>query len=132
MKNLANCTPREFLTQTVKIRHAVEKWLKVTDVMAIRKRMPNLPEDMPKEERAKAISEQARANVGAMIDALADEHPDETVELLALLCFVEPDDVNNHKMSEYLGAIADMLGDEDVWSFFTSFQRLGQRVGLME
>jgi hypothetical protein len=45
MKNLANCTPREFLKQTSKIKGSVEKWLKVTDVMNIRKRMPKaLPE----------------------------------------------------------------------------------------
>ena len=38
MKNLANCTPTEFLKQTSKIKRSAEKWLKVTDIMAIRKR----------------------------------------------------------------------------------------------
>lgn len=37
MKNLANCTPSEFLKQTNKIKKSVEKWLKATDIMEIRK-----------------------------------------------------------------------------------------------
>jgi hypothetical protein len=45
MKNLANCKPSEFLSQTNKIRKSVEKWLKLTDIINIRKRIPvGMPE----------------------------------------------------------------------------------------
>ena len=37
---------------------------------------------------AKLMQEQAGKNLSAMFDVVMDEHPDETVELLGLLCFV--------------------------------------------
>ena len=131
MKNLANCGPREFMRQTNRIRHAVEKWLKLTDIMNIRKRLPNLPDDLPQEEREKKLAEQARANFGLMLDAVMEEHPEETVDLLALLCFVEPENADDHTMSEYMGAMADMAENEDVLRFFTSLVRLARQAGLM-
>ena len=42
MKNLANCTPREFLKQTYRIKKSVEKWLELTDLLNMRKNMPTL------------------------------------------------------------------------------------------
>ncbi len=142
MKNLANCTPVEFLKQTNKIRLSVENWLEVTDIANIRKRMPELPkidEDLSEEEKAKAMEErativkaQAKANLSAIIEALAEKHPEETVELLALLCFVEPKDANNHKMIEYLSSITELISDPDVIGFFGSLVRLVQANGLKE
>ena len=32
-KNLANCTPKEFMVQTRLIKHAVEKWLTDTEIL---------------------------------------------------------------------------------------------------
>ena len=40
MKTLANCNPVEFLVQTNKIRKAVWDWLSLTQVMEIRKNLP--------------------------------------------------------------------------------------------
>ena len=130
MKNLANCGPREFLRQTAKIRHAVEKWLTLTDIMNIRKRLPELPQDMPEDEKRDKVLEQAKINVGLMLDAIMDKYPDETADLLAMLCFVEPEDVDNYPMSEYLAAINDMIANEDVVRFFTSLARLARTFGL--
>lgn len=132
MKNLANCGPREFLRQTAKIRHAVEKWLTLTDIMNLRKRMPDIPKDTPKAEKRQQIAEQARKNLMDMLTAIMEKYPDETVDLLALCCFVEPEDADNHPMSEYLGAFAEMMNDKDVAGFFTSLVRLGHQLGLTE
>ena len=106
MKNLANCTPREFMVQTNLIRRSVEKWLKATDIMSIRKRtpkLPEIPEGASEEEKAEVLkkrdellSEAVMNNLFAMIDAAFDQHPDETLELLALLCFVPVNEVDNH------------------------------------
>ena len=62
MKNLANCKPSEFLRQTNKIRRAAEKWLKITDIMEIRKTLPELPEDISTAERKEAIAKQGQEN----------------------------------------------------------------------
>lgn len=129
MKNLTNCTPREFMRQTAKIRHAVEKWLTLTDIMNIRKRLPEIPYTATEAEKNELMREQTRKNLRAMADAILDEHPDETADLLALCCFIEPEDMDEHPMTEYLAAVAEMLGDENVISFFTSVVRWGQMAG---
>lgn len=129
MKNLANCKPSEFMRQTSKIRKSVQKWLTDTDIINIRKRLPGLDSDATDEERKEALQEQARENFNAIMDAILDEHPDETVELLALLCFVEPKDADNHTMDEYFSALDDMLNSQSVVSFFISLVSLVNRLG---
>ena len=126
MKTLVNCTPREFLSQTVKIKKAVQSWLTATDIINIRKRKPVLAEGLTKEQEREAYMTQARANVSAMLDSIMEQHPDETLELLALLCFIDPKDIDEHPMDEYLAAINEMIGSESVLGFFMSFQKLGQ------
>lgn len=128
MKNLANCKPSEFLAQTVKIRRSVDKWLTVTDVLNIRKHKPEgFDEITSYEAKENAIAEQAKKNLLDMFDSAFEAHPDETLELLALLCFVDPAKVDEHPMSDYLAALSEMLNDESVMGFFTSLVRLGQK-----
>ena len=136
MKNLANCKPTEFLRQTNRIKKSVEKWLTDTDILNIRKRLPEFEkaEDGADEETTRKVArrnlerrrEQTRKNLSAILDAILDEHPDETAELLALVCFVEPKDVDDHPIDEYLASIAEMLDNEAVMSFFTSLAKWGQ------
>lgn len=130
MKNLANCKPSEFLAQTNKIRKSVDKWLTDTDIMNIRKRMPEVSEHASKKDKDNALREQAKKNFNAILDAMLDEHPDETLEVLALICFVEPEDFDNHTVSEYLSSITEMINDEAVVGFFTSLVRLGNMNGV--
>lgn len=120
MKNLANCTPREFIRQTNKIRKAVSNWLTLTKVMEIRERMPAAGKNATKDE----MNQQIKDNINAMLDAIMDEHPDETADLLGLMCFIEPEDLDNHSMSELLGSAAEMLNDREVLGFFSSLVRL--------
>lgn len=124
MKNLANCKPSEFLKQTNRIRKSVSKWLADTDVLNIRKRMPNIPDDATDEERKKAIERQAKENLNSLLDAILEKHPDETLELLALLCFVEPKDVDNYEMAEYLSSFNELINNKAVLSFFMSLTQL--------
>lgn len=123
MKNLANCKPSEFLQQTNRIRKAVDKWLTDTDIINIRKRMPDIDKDATEEEKQAAKREQVKANFKAMLDAMLDEHPDETLEVLALICFVEPKDFDKHSVSEYLESFNELLNNEAVIGFFTSLAR---------
>lgn len=135
MKNLANCKPSEFLKQTNRIKKAAEKWLTATDIMNIRKRVPDITlvtDDMSEEEKLKILkvnrerrSKQIRENLSAMFDAIAEDHPDETLALLALMCFVEPENVDDHPVKEYLSSLTEMLNDESVIGFFTSFRKWG-------
>lgn len=125
MKNLANCKPSEFLVQTNRIRKSVEKWLTVTEIHEIRKRVPKYDEDMSPEERTKVKGEQIRRNMADILDAVLEKHPEETIEVMALACFIEPEDADNHPMTEYLDAIRELISNESVLSFFTSLASLG-------
>lgn len=126
MKNLANCTPSEFLKQTVRLRKSLEKWVKSTDIINIRKTLPTLTDEMTDEEKRVAIKEQGKKNLLAIIDVAMEKCPDETLEVLALACFVEPENVDDHTMSEYILSILEMVQDECVVSFFTFLLKLGK------
>ena len=88
MKTLANCKPSEFLRQTNKIRKAVSAWMTATDIANIRARLPEkepVPENATKEEKVAIIQrnteklkKQRIENLNAILDAVLDEHPDET------------------------------------------------------
>ncbi len=139
IKTLANCSDIEFLKQTNKIRHAVEEWLTATDIINIKKRLPQLEkvtsgmteeqEQAIKERNDKITREQINKNFNDILDAMLEEHPDETLKVIRLCCFVEPDD-DSHKVTYYLGAFAQMCSDRDVLDFFTSLMNLAQTFGL--
>ena len=135
-KNLANCKPSEFMAQCGRVAKSAEAWITATDIMNIRKRVPKMmpiPEDATPEQTnqimedyKKTLSVSARQNLADIMNSIFTDHPQETLELLALLCFVEPEDVDNYSVSFYLANLADLLNDQDVISFFTSLARLGQ------
>lgn len=135
MKNLANCKPSEFIKQTNRIKKSVEKWMKAVDIINIRRNAPKLKEvplDADVETKAeifaenkRLMTEQGLKNTSRILDAMLEEHPDETLELLALVCFIEPKDADNHSMREYLTAITEMMNDEAVIGFFTSLAKWG-------
>lgn len=132
MKNLANCKPSEFLSQTNKIRKAVSKWLTLTDIQNIRKRQPAFTEDMTDEQKKAAVQKQTNENFNAILDSVLEKHADETLEVLALACFVNPKDVDKHSVKEYMISVTELLNDEDIIAFFTSLIELGQRFGSEE
>ena len=127
MKTLANCTPKEFLAQTNKIRKHVSSWLELTKVLEIRKHKPEIPADATPEEKRALIAAQAKKNISDMLDAALDEHPEETAELLGLMCFIEPEDLENHKMTEFLAAAYELISCPEVISFFTLLTQQDQK-----
>jgi len=124
MKNLANCKPSEFFVQTNKIRKSVARWLTVTDIHNIRKRLPEYTDDMDAEKRAEVRNAQMKQNLSAILDAMLEEHPMETLEVMALACFIDPKEADDHPMSEYFKSVGEMIADEGVLSFFTSLVSL--------
>ena len=127
MKNLSNCKPTEFFKQTVKIRRYVEGWLTATDILNIRKNMPELNDKMTTKEKNEAIAAQAKKNIWDMFDRIFDDNADKSIGLLALLCFIEPEDADNHEMGEYLQSISELISDERVITFFTSLLTLDRK-----
>lgn len=140
MKNLANCKPSEFLRQTNRIKKSLEKWMTDIEFKKIRSQLPEMT-DIPKDadditrkrimkENKQKMKDQAYKNLSKIIDSALGEYPDETLEVLALLCFVEPENVDDHPMSEYITALTELITDEAVINFFISFSRLEQ-IGIL-
>ena len=135
-KTLVNCKPSEFLAQTLKIKKSVERWLTDTDILNIRREVPALepyPIDATVEQKEeifsankKLLEAQARKNVSKMLDAILEAHPEETLEVMALCCFIDPAQVDNYTMRDFLVPINSLLNDEAVIDFFTSLASLGQ------
>lgn len=136
MKTLASCTPTEFVAQTVRIKESAEKWLELTDIIGIRKKTPeNLPtvtDDMTTEEadetrkkRAEALRKRALKNASEIFDVCFRDHPAETLEILALCCFIEPEDIDKHRTADLLEAALELAEDPVVVRFFTLLVRLG-------
>lgn len=118
MKHLANCTPREFMTQTVKMRRDVEKWLADTGMSEIRKRVPEGYEKMKPAERSEAIAKQGNDNLGDMVWAAMEKDPEGTLKVLGMCTFSDAEADDAPAMSEYLSAILEMIANEAVRSFF--------------
>lgn len=133
-KNLATCTGVEFLRQSNKIRHAVEGWLKETGVLELRKRKAqgkkSITNDMTPEEKQAINLEnhkldvaQAKKNVSDMLDVCLDKNPEDTLKVLAMMCFVEPQDAEKVKPTELLANFGEMMGDDGVMRFFLSLMK---------
>ena len=129
MKNLANCKPSEFLRQTNRIRHYVQKWMDITEIPKIRKRLPQIPEGASDEEKKKLTREQSTKNLGAMLDSALEEHPEETMGVLALACFIPVEEADDHPVDEYLEALSELIESEGAIRFFTSLVNLGLKSG---
>lgn len=136
MKNLANCKPSEFLAQTFKIKKSLQEWLDVTKLMEIRKNKPQgliTLDGLSGEERENAIKEnkkkaqeQLKKNLADILDKMLNENAEKTLEVLALCCFVDPADVDNYPMSDYLESLGELISDKGVLNFFLSLVQLGQ------
>lgn len=135
-KNLANCTPDEFLDQTYLIMNAAEKFMKVNDILGIRSRkvegLQEIPTDNEEEaervrkENAKKITAQRMKNVKDLLTSMLHTNKEETKELLALSCFVDPAEINNYTMPFFLRNVGEMISNPDVLAFFTSAAQLEQ------
>lgn len=129
MKNLANCTPSEFIAQTARIKDAVVDLNEKVNFSKLRARKPKykvvkdtMTAEQQKaviEENAQLMKEQAIKNTFDMLDKMLVEYPKETLTVIALSCFVEPSEVDNFTMDDYFGNIMDMLESKNVSRFFT-------------
>lgn len=135
-KNLANCTTEEFLDQSYLIMDAAEKFMKVNDILGIRSRkvegLQEIPTDNEEEaervrrENAKKITAQRMKNVKDLLTSMMHTHKKETLELLAISCFIDPADVNNYTMPYFLRNVGEMISNQDVLAFFTSLADVEQ------
>lgn len=138
-KTLANCKPSEFVAQTAKIKKAVKHWMDLTKIAEIRSQKPVYESFQPGataeekkaviERNAAAQKRQAMENFSKIVDEMLEKHPEETLQVLALCCFVEPENVDDYPVSEYLRSMMELFNDEAVIGFFTLLVQLGNKNG---
>ena len=138
-KTLANCKPSEFVAQTAKIKKAVKHWMDLTKIAEIRSQKPVYESFQPGataeekkaviERNAAAQKRQAMENFSQIVDEMLEKHPEETLQVLALCCFVEPENVDDYPVSEYLRSMMELFNDEAVIGFFTLLVQLGNKNG---
>lgn len=138
MKNLANCKPTEFFKQAYKTKKAAEKWMKDLDVINIRGRVPELikiEKESTPEERKEAFEENRRRiqragfeNTMEILDKALGANAEDTLKILAYCFFIEPEEIDNYEVKDFLQGITELITTPEVVSFFTSVAQLEQMV----
>lgn len=136
VKTLVNCTPTEFLKQTVLLKKKIKKWVDDIGLDELKKIDPEYEKLKGNESAEEKISIIQRNNdlrkqlqtekMWEIFDNAFEKYPNETLEILALVCFVEPNEIDDYPISEYLGAVNSMINDEAVITFFISLVQLEQ------
>ena len=124
MKTIANLSGVEFLRAINRTRHAVEKLMKTTDVLAIWKKNPTFKGDETNEEMHEIQRNQIKSNLNDILDSLLEKHPEETYECIMALCVrdegePEPDGI------ELIMAAFNLLSDKRVLDFLLQLGKSG-------
>ena len=124
MRTIANLSGVEFLRAINRTRHAVEKLMKVTDVLNIWKKNPAFTGEETPEERHEMAREQVKKNLNDVLDTLLEKHPEETYECIMALCVrdegePEPDGI------ELVMAAFSLIADKRVLDFLLQLGKSG-------
>ena len=124
MRTIANLNGVEFLRAINRTRHAVEKLMKVTDVLGIWKNMPTFTGEETEEEKHKMARAQIKKNLNDILDTLLEKHPEETFECIMALCVrdegePEPDGI------EMIMAAFNLISDKRVVDFLLQLGKSG-------
>ena len=124
MKTIANLSGVEFLRAINRTRHAVEKLMKVTDVLALWKKNPTFKGDETTEEMHEIQRNQIKSNLNDILDSLLEKHPEETYECIMALCVrdegePEPDGI------ELVMAAFNLISDKRVVDFLLQLGKSG-------
>lgn len=115
MKTIANCTPKEFAAQTVKIAETIS--LYIDALRDVRAKLPKLPENATAEDIRKAGTE----NFVSILKWCMDANADVTMELCGSFCFMSGDEFANLDPAEGedgIAALFDVLCSERCLRFF--------------
>ena len=124
MRTIANLNGVEFLRAINRTRHAVEKLMKVTDVLSIWKKKPTFKGDETPEKMHEMQREQIKKNLNDILDSLLEKHPEETYECIMALCVrdegePEPDGI------ELVMAAFNLISDKRVLDFLLQLGKSG-------
>lgn len=124
MRTIANLNGVEFLRAINRTRHAVEKLMKVTDVLNIWKKNPTFTGEETPEQKHEMARNQIKKNLNDILDSLLEKHPEETFECIMALCVrdegePEPDGI------ELIMAAFNLISDKRVIDFLLQLGKSG-------
>lgn len=120
MKTLANCTPKEFAVQTVKIAETVRKY--VDGLREIRSKLPKLPENATADDIRKLGTE----NFFGILQWCLDTNAEGTMALCGAVCFMSGEDfadMDPASGEDGITAVLDVLSSERCLHFFDALLR---------
>lgn len=115
MKTIANCTPKEFAVQTVKLSNRIKNY---SDGI---KRI--------KEQYEKAENGEKTGGVFEIISYICGDNVDETMELCGALCFVTGEEFANldpDKGEDGILALVDIANSKRCIRFFSTLLQIGK------
>ena len=124
MKTIANLNGVEFLRAINRTRHAVEKLMKVTDVLTIWKKRPVFKGDETPEQMHEMMRGQLKKNLNDMLDTLLETHPEETYECITALC-VREDGAPEPDGIDLCMAAFSLISDKRVLDFLLQLGKSG-------
>lgn len=124
MKTIANLNGVEFLRAINRTRHAVEKLMKVTDVLGIWKKTPTFKGDETPEEMHEMHRNQLKKNLNDMLDSLLEKHPEETYECIMALCVRDEGEPEPDGIDLVMAAI-NLISDKRVVDFLLQLGKSG-------
>lgn len=124
MRTIANLNGVEFLRAVNRTRHAVEKLMKVTDVLSIWRKNPAFTGKETPEEKLEKQKNQIKQNLSDMLDSLLEKHPEETYACIMAMCVCdegepEPDGI------EMVMAAFNLISDKRVLDFLLQLGKSG-------
>lgn len=125
MKTIASLSGVDFLRRCNQIRHKAADLINRTGILEIRKHMPTIDDNANSDERKEAYRKQSLKNISDMLDALLDTHPEETYELLKLLCVFD-DGEGEPNGIDILSVAFEIISSKKVLDFLSLMGRLGQ------
>ena len=126
IKTLANCSLREFLAQTNKIRKEAAEFLELTEISKIRQHVPIFTGDETEEEKEKMFKEQGRKNFSEILDSCLEKNADATIKMVGLMCFKTFEEAEQMKGEDFIAVAAELFGNKKIMDFF------GTLLGLVQ
>ena len=123
MRTIANLNGVEFLRAINRTRHAVEKLMKVTDVLSIWKKNPTFSGKETAEEKLEMQRNQLKQNLNDMLDVLLEKHAEVTYECIMAMCVLddgeEPDGI------ALVMAAFNLIADKRILDFLLQLGKSG-------
>ena len=124
MRTIANLNGVEFLRAINRTRHAVEKLMKVTDVLNIWKNNPAFTGEETPEERHEKQRNQIKKNLNDILDSLLEKHPEETYECIMALCVLDEGEPEPDGIALVMAAF-NLISDKRVLDFLLQLGKSG-------